>query len=112
MRSYRDTVRLFLEFIAADKGGTITRLGLDDLSFGKADPRVSDDAGKLIRGSPTMSGSAGYTVMQFMSARTGKRTPPSPNLQCHSLAPGGPSGATSVPVPFPMTSGGRGSRTR
>jgi hypothetical protein len=41
-----------------------------------------------------------------------QRTPPSPNLQCHSLAPGGPSGATSVPVPFPMSSGGRGSRTR
>jgi hypothetical protein len=86
VRSYRDTVRLFLEFIAADKGGTITRLGLDDLSFGKADPRVSDDAGKLIRGSPTMSGSAAYTVMQFMSARTGN-APLHPLISSAILSP-------------------------
>ena len=33
MRSYRDTVRLFLGFVAADKGCRITALGLDDLSF-------------------------------------------------------------------------------
>ena len=33
VRSYRDTVRLFLVFIAADKGCKITRLALDDLSF-------------------------------------------------------------------------------
>ena len=33
VRSYRDTVRLFLGFVAADKGGRITGLGLDDLSF-------------------------------------------------------------------------------
>ena len=33
VRSYRDTVRLFLVFTAADKGCKITRLALDDLSF-------------------------------------------------------------------------------
>lgn len=33
VRSYRDTVRLLLTFVAADKGCRITRLALDDLSF-------------------------------------------------------------------------------
>ena len=33
MRSYRDTVRLFLVFTAADKGCKITRLTLTDLTF-------------------------------------------------------------------------------
>jgi integrase family protein with SAM-like domain len=33
VRSYRDTVRLFLVFIAADKGCKITRLVLTDLTF-------------------------------------------------------------------------------
>ena len=33
VRSYRDTVRLFLVFTAADKGCKITRLALDDLTF-------------------------------------------------------------------------------
>ena len=33
VRSYRDTVRLFLLFTAADKGCTITRLTLSDLTF-------------------------------------------------------------------------------
>ena len=33
MRSYRDTVRLLLVFIAADKGCKITRLSLTDLTF-------------------------------------------------------------------------------
>jgi hypothetical protein len=33
VRSYRDTVRLFLGFVAADKGCRITALGLADLSF-------------------------------------------------------------------------------
>lgn len=33
IRSYRDTVRLLLHFVAADKGCRITRLGLEDLSF-------------------------------------------------------------------------------
>lgn len=33
VRSYRDTVRLLLVFIAADKKTRITRLGLDDLTF-------------------------------------------------------------------------------
>ena len=33
VRSYRDTVRLFVVFIAADKGCKITRLALDDLTF-------------------------------------------------------------------------------
>jgi integrase/recombinase XerD len=33
VRSYRDTIRLFLVFIAADKGCKITRLTLTDLTF-------------------------------------------------------------------------------
>ena len=33
VRSYRDTIRLFLLFVAADKRSKITRLGLADLSF-------------------------------------------------------------------------------
>jgi integrase/recombinase XerD len=33
VRSYRDTIRLFLTFAAADKGGKITRLSLGDLTF-------------------------------------------------------------------------------
>ena len=33
VRSYRDTVRLLLIFVAADKGCRLTRLSLDDLSF-------------------------------------------------------------------------------
>jgi site-specific recombinase XerD len=33
VRSYRDTVRLFLVFVAADKRCKITRLGLGDLTF-------------------------------------------------------------------------------
>ena len=33
VRSYRDTVRLLLGFVAADKGCRITRLSLEDLSF-------------------------------------------------------------------------------
>ncbi len=33
MRSYRDTIRLFLSFAAADKGCKITRLALGDLTF-------------------------------------------------------------------------------
>lgn len=33
VRSYRDTIRLLLGFVAADKGCRITRLSLDDLSF-------------------------------------------------------------------------------
>ncbi len=33
VRSYRDTIRLFLVFVAAQKGCRITRLTLDDLSF-------------------------------------------------------------------------------
>ncbi len=33
VRSYRDTVRLLLVFVAADKGCKITRLGVEDLSF-------------------------------------------------------------------------------
>jgi site-specific recombinase XerD len=33
VRSYRDTVRLLLIFVAADKGGPITRLVLEDLNF-------------------------------------------------------------------------------
>lgn len=33
VRSYRDTIRLLLTFVAADKGCRITRLGLGDLSF-------------------------------------------------------------------------------
>src|SRR2546429_6969450 len=33
VRSYRDTVRLLLSFVAADKGCRITRLTLGDLSF-------------------------------------------------------------------------------
>ncbi|MGH3370134.1 MAG: tyrosine-type recombinase/integrase [Nocardioidaceae bacterium] len=33
VRSYRDTVRLLLGFVAADKGCRLTRLSLEDLSF-------------------------------------------------------------------------------
>jgi len=33
VRSYRDTIRLFLSFAAADKGCKITRLSLGDLTF-------------------------------------------------------------------------------
>lgn len=33
VRSYRDTIRLLLTFVAADKGCRITRLALEDLSF-------------------------------------------------------------------------------
>jgi len=33
VRSYRDTVRLLLCFVAADRGTKITRLGVEDLSF-------------------------------------------------------------------------------
>src|SRR5688500_1139743 len=33
VRSYRDTVRLLLVFVAGDKGCEITRLTLDDLTF-------------------------------------------------------------------------------
>lgn len=33
VRSYRDTVRLFLVFVAADKGCRITRLCVDDLTY-------------------------------------------------------------------------------
>jgi integrase/recombinase XerD len=33
VRSYRDTIRMLLVFVAADKGCRITRLALDDLSF-------------------------------------------------------------------------------
>src|SRR5260221_4830809 len=33
VRSYRDTIRLFLSFAAADKGCKITRLSLSDLTF-------------------------------------------------------------------------------
>jgi integrase/recombinase XerD len=33
VRSYRDTVRLLLCFVAADKGSKITKLGVEDLSF-------------------------------------------------------------------------------
>lgn len=33
VRSYRDTIRLLLTFVAADKGCRITRLTLDDLGF-------------------------------------------------------------------------------
>jgi site-specific recombinase XerD len=33
VRSYRDTIRLFLVFVAAEKGCRITRLTIDDLSF-------------------------------------------------------------------------------
>lgn len=33
IRSYRDTMRLLLHFIAADKGCRITRLGIEDLTF-------------------------------------------------------------------------------
>ena len=33
VRSYRDTIRLFLSFLAADKGCKITRLSLADLTF-------------------------------------------------------------------------------
>ncbi|MGH9007952.1 MAG: tyrosine-type recombinase/integrase [Acidimicrobiales bacterium] len=33
MRSYRDTIRLLLTFVARDKGTKITKLGLEDLSF-------------------------------------------------------------------------------
>ena len=33
VRSYRDTIRLLLCFVAADKGTKITKLTLDDLSF-------------------------------------------------------------------------------
>jgi site-specific recombinase XerD len=33
VRSYRDTVRLLLIFVAAEKGGPITRLVLEDLNF-------------------------------------------------------------------------------
>lgn len=33
VRSYRDTIRLLLIFVAADKGCRITRLSLEDLSF-------------------------------------------------------------------------------
>src|SRR5260370_34115220 len=35
VRSYRDTVRLFLLFAAADKGCKITRLTLSDLTFAR-----------------------------------------------------------------------------
>jgi site-specific recombinase XerD len=33
VRSYRDTIRLLLCFVAADKGTKITKLGVEDLSF-------------------------------------------------------------------------------
>ena len=33
VRSYRDTIRLLLVFVAADKGCRITRLALEDLNF-------------------------------------------------------------------------------
>ncbi|MGD0085156.1 MAG: tyrosine-type recombinase/integrase [Acidimicrobiales bacterium] len=33
VRSYRDTIRLLLCFVAADKGSKITKLGVEDLSF-------------------------------------------------------------------------------
>lgn len=33
VRSYRDTVRLLLHYVAADKGGKISRLALEDLTF-------------------------------------------------------------------------------
>jgi site-specific recombinase XerD len=33
IRSYRDTVRLLLHYVAADKGGKISRLALEDLTF-------------------------------------------------------------------------------
>jgi integrase/recombinase XerD len=36
VRSYRDTIRLFLCFVAADKKVKITKLGLEDLSFERA----------------------------------------------------------------------------
>jgi len=33
IKSYRDTIRLFLQFVAADSGRKITRLVLEDLTF-------------------------------------------------------------------------------
>lgn len=35
IRSYRDTLRLFLQFAAADARCKITRLSLQDLTFGR-----------------------------------------------------------------------------
>lgn len=33
LRSYRDTIRLLLHFVAADKGSKITKLNVEDLTF-------------------------------------------------------------------------------
>jgi hypothetical protein len=43
VRSYRDTIRLLLQFVAADRRCRITRLALPDLSFarGRRVPEVS-----------------------------------------------------------------------
>src|SRR5712691_12251636 len=52
VRSYRDTIRLFLQFAAADKRCKMTRLALGDLTYDRAVrflKHLEMDGGKHIR---------------------------------------------------------------
>jgi len=52
VRSYRDTIRLLLCFVAEDKGSKITKLTVDDLSFERVLGflrHLEDDRGNHVR---------------------------------------------------------------
>jgi integrase/recombinase XerD len=49
VRSYRDTVRLLLVFVATDKGCKITRLSLGDLTFERVVRYLEQDRGNHVR---------------------------------------------------------------
>lgn len=71
VRSYRDTVRLFLVFVAADKGCKITRLSLSDLTFERVAGflrHLEQDRGNHIR-TRNQRLAAVHTLFEYLASR-------------------------------------------
>lgn len=71
VRSYRDTVRLFLVFVAADKGCKITRLSLADVTFERVAAflrHLEQDRGNHIR-TRNQRLAALHTLFEYLASR-------------------------------------------
>ena len=72
VRSYRDTIRLFLSFLAADKGCKITRLALADLTFDRVVRflrHLEQDRGNHVR-TRNQRLAALHTLFEYIAGRS------------------------------------------
>ena len=72
VRSYRDTIRLFLSFLAADKGCRITRLSLADLTFDRVVRflrHLEEDRGNHVR-TRNQRLAALHTLFEYIAGRS------------------------------------------